>query len=235
MEILNGDKLRVDLYHGTSTLFLDSIIKNGLGGVNPVNEWNLVSLCIEVCELSEKHLKDTPLYLKSYISLKKMAEQSNAGSLNFQHGDTYLTPAQQTAINYAINKRYGSEMLTYTIDFLTELINRDIKYVIQELSKKYKQVFGLVKTNPSPILIKVKNVNISSLRNEHGNDPSDNLNFLNDAFVNFNDSFELMGQQTNFRLTTSVNTSALELHLINVQRLGFGNPQYNLYRIEIPE
>ena len=45
------NKISVDLYHGTSTLFLDSIIENGLGGVNPVTEWNLIELCKEVYKL----------------------------------------------------------------------------------------------------------------------------------------------------------------------------------------
>lgn len=40
--------LNIHLYHGTSTLFLDSILKHGLAGVNPVKEWELVELCNEV-------------------------------------------------------------------------------------------------------------------------------------------------------------------------------------------
>ena len=32
------NELTVDLFHGTSTIFLNSIIRNGLGGINPVED-----------------------------------------------------------------------------------------------------------------------------------------------------------------------------------------------------
>jgi hypothetical protein len=40
----SDDKLNFDLYHLTSTLFLDSIVQNGLGAINPVREWNILDL-----------------------------------------------------------------------------------------------------------------------------------------------------------------------------------------------
>src|ERR1044071_6013102 len=94
LSMINDENhLTIDLFHGTSTLFMDSIIQNGLGGINPVIEWKLLELSKEVYELSEQHLQETKLFKVSSTSFKKMTEQSNGGSFNFQHGDTYLSPS----------------------------------------------------------------------------------------------------------------------------------------------
>ena len=162
------NNLTVDLYHGTSTLFLDSIVSNGLGGINPVKDWNLLELSKEVYDLSVEHLQGTQLFQVSSLAFKLMTEQKNSGSFNFQHGDTYLSASKITAANYAISKRYGSEILTYTIDFLKELLTLNIPYVKQELYRKYSGVFELIEANPFPLLIQLSNVNTSSLLNEHG-------------------------------------------------------------------
>jgi hypothetical protein len=125
------NRLTIDLYHWTSSLFLDTIVQNGLGAINPVMEWNLLELSKEVYKLSEEFLKETTYFMISSDSFKRMAEQKPSTGFNFQHGDTYLSASRYTAANYAINKRYGSEILTYTIDFLQQLLKLDIPYVIQ--------------------------------------------------------------------------------------------------------
>lgn len=232
VKIINAEnQLTVDLFHGTSTLFLDSIIQNGLGGLNPVAEWKLLELCKEVYELSEQHLKETNLFQVSSFSFKKMAEQSNGGAFNFQHGDSYLSPSKQTAARYAINKEYGSELLTYTINFLKELLNKDIPYVKTDLFRKFPKIFGLIKAKPSPLLIQVKNVNASSLLNEHGEDPKYNLEQMQEMMNDRKELYDAVMQQTNFRLTAPVETSNLKFWLINVQKWNNLTPQYNLYQI----
>lgn len=235
MQILSKkNELIIDLFHGTSTLFLDSIVSNGLAGINPVLDWNILGLCKEVCELSNQHLKETELYQRSFVSLKRMAEQTAAETFNFQHGDTYVSPSQQTAVQYAISKKFGSEILTYTIDFLQELIRKEIPYVTQELYKKYLRIYGLIESNPSPVLVKIKNVHVSALLSEGGQDPAENLNELNEAFINFNDRYELFVRQSNFRLISPIPIDHLELYLINVQKYSQLDPKYNFYKFEIP-
>ena len=230
--ITTESKLTINLYHGTSTLFLDSIVHNGLGAVNPVNEWKLLELSKEVYALSEQYLKETKLFQVSSYSYKSMTEQTNSGSFNFQHGDTYLSPSKQTAARYAINKRYGSEMLTYTIDFLKELLSLDIKYVKSDLFRKYPKVFGLIEANPSPLLIQVSNVKISSLLSEHGADPQANLDEVEQHINESPDFFDTIMQQTNFRLISPMQVDDLKLWLINVQKWHNLSPQYNLYEIK---
>lgn len=83
--------LELSLYHGTSTIFLDGIIKYGLGGMNPISEWKVLELAKEINPLvqqhfTEQHKMDTDVF-------QRMVDQS-CGYMNFQHGDAYLTPSQ---------------------------------------------------------------------------------------------------------------------------------------------
>lgn len=227
------NQLTVDLFHGTSTLFLNSIIQYGLGGINPISKWKVLELSKEVYNLSEQHLKETNLFKLSSIPFKKMVEQSSSGTFNFQHGETYLSPSKTTAARYAINKEYGSELLTYTIDFLKELLNNDIQYVKNDLCISYSKIFGLINARPSPIIIQAKNVKATSLLNEHGNDPKPNFDEMkNEIMTGGNENFDLTMQQTNFRLIAPIETCNLKFWLINVKKYCNLSPQYNLYEIK---
>lgn len=223
--------LPVDLYHGTSTLFLDSIIQNGLGGVNPVIEWNILELSEEVYRLSEKHLKETDLYRISSVAFKQMTEQSINGKINYQHGDTYLTPSKRTAARYAIHKQYGSELLTYTIIFMKELKNLKISSINEALLCKNPKVFKLMEASPSPILIQVKNVQKSCLLSENGESPENNINQINEVMQKNRNYFDELLVQCNFRLKSPVQPTDLRFWLINVQISDFLIPKFNLYEI----
>lgn len=223
--------LPVDLYHGTSTLFLDSIIASGLGAVNPIKEWNVLELSKEVYDLSVIHLQETGLFQVSSSSFKFMTEQKNSGSFNFQHGSTYLSPSKQTAAHYAIRKRYGSEILTYTIEFLKELLCMDISYVKKDLYMKYPEIFGFIECCPSPLLVQVSNVNKWSLLDEYGSDPQQNINQIEELAIEDSSLIDTYLQQCNFRLTSPVTVENLKFWLINVQEWNPQFPKYNLYQI----
>jgi len=50
------DELPIPLYHGTSSLFLESIISLGLGGCNPIAEWKVLEFAQVIYPLVEEHL-----------------------------------------------------------------------------------------------------------------------------------------------------------------------------------
>lgn len=232
MDLVNEqNELSIDLFHGTSTLFMDDIIAHGLGGFNPVREWGLLELSKEVFAQSELHLRETEIYLVKSNSFRLMTEQVSGGSFNWQHGETYVSPSKQTGINYAINKRYGSELLTYTIDFLQALIEKKVKYVTTDLFRKYKKIFGLIEANPSPLLVQISNVPLSVLRSEHGEAPDYNLEQMEQVLSTNLEAYQAYLQQTNFRLVKPISMDKLKLWFINVQEWRPYNPQYNLYHI----
>ncbi len=155
MKVINSKgELVIDLYHGTSSIFLDSIISNGLGGIDPIAEWDILELSKEVYTLSEQYLQETDLFRNASDLLNNMVEQYSGGS-NFQHGNTYLSPSRFTAVNYSASAEYGSELLSYTMRFLKKLNDRNIPN-LKELRKKYKNIFDLINVRPAPILVEVK-------------------------------------------------------------------------------
>lgn len=236
MEMTNSkDKLIFDLYHGTSSLFLEDIIDEGLGGKNPVKDWDLVKLSKEVYDLSEKYISDSKAFKVSGWAFKKMTKQSNAIGMrfNYQHGDTYLSPNQDTAAKYAIHKKFGSEILTYILKFLDLLTELDLQEVNRDLYHKCPEIFKLIEVRPAPILFKVKNVNVNTLLNENGEDPGERIKVLNELWDEDKDLFKTIGQQANFRLTEPVFLGDIEIFLINQKNSDPYFPKYELYRIDI--
>jgi hypothetical protein len=239
-KITKDGKLTIPLFHGTSTIFLESIIENGLGGRNPIKDLNLFELANEVYTLSEKYLKDTELYEVSYGSFELMIKQNTgtALSMNFQHGDTYVTPSQKTAVRYVMGDKetrpehkqqeYGSEFLTYTLWFMMEIIKKNISEVEDNLIKRFPKVYNLLKSTPSPIIVEMKEIPIDHLLSEDGKDPDKTLKQIQSFFDK--DMPELC-QQSNFRLKQPVPTSELKFWMINDQQYVKETDTFKLFRI----
>ena len=231
MPVETTPHLAFPLYHGTSTLFLDGIVSFGLGGINPIQEYLVLEAATKVRELAEKNLVDWLPYQNRKWSFTNMLEQSTGG-WNWQHGDTYLSPAIDTAVRYAIDKRYGSELLTYTLDFIQELIRREVSEVTTGLFQKYPDLFGWLDACPSPLLVVAKDTPIDSLITEGGEAPEAQLNQLQALLSDGSAMFQVDSQQANFRLTTPLPTAQLEFYLINIQEWRPHDSRFNLYRID---
>lgn len=220
--------LQLSLYHGTSTIFLDGIIKYGLGGMNPISGWKVLELAKEINPLVQQHF--TEQYALKAATFQKMVDQS-CGNWNFQHGDTYLTPSQKTAIRYAVTEKYGSELLTYTLFFLDELVRINAPGVCDDLYQRYRTAFNTLDINPAPLLIKLGAAPIRSLASEHGGDATEVLKRMEVTASEDPDIFEVLHQQDNFRLCSPVPLSDLEVFLINVTRFNAYEPEYTLYPV----
>jgi len=131
--------LPIPLFHGTSSLFLDDIIRLGLGGLNPVIEWRILEFAQTIFPLVEQHLSQEERLIVKVGEFKLMVEQRSV-AMNFQHGDTYLSPSSATAVRYAVNKRVSSELLSYTLDFLQELLRRKVSGLAKDLYRRYPRI-----------------------------------------------------------------------------------------------
>jgi hypothetical protein len=164
------DLCPVPLYHGTSTLFLSQIIEFGLGGKNPIAEWRVLELANRIWPLVQKHLAHEDDWMVGAQSFGWMCEQK-AARMNFQHGQAYVSSSLFTATNYSIHNRYGSELLTYTLRFLKELVRRKIVDDRGDVSVEFSETFALLRASFAPMLVEVRDVGISSLLDELGNHP----------------------------------------------------------------
>jgi hypothetical protein len=227
------DSLPLPLYHGTSTLFLDGITKSGLGGSNPIADWRILDFAKVLQPLVDQHFSRDEGWMVKAQSFGFMVEQKSA-HFNFQHGDTYLSPALETAARYAVDKRYGSELLTYSLEFLQELINRKAPGVVDKLYQQYPQIFGFLDISCAPLLVRARRVPIGALMDEHGRDPSHNLQRIKQISDDESRTSEILLQQTNFRLSRSVPVSELTFWLINVKRWHRFQSEYSLHLLLVP-
>ena len=172
MEIIKAGKLQVPLYHGTSTLFIESIVKNGLGAVAPFTDWGMLSFAEDVYRLAEEHLKHTSLWSVESSLFKAMIVQYS-GNMDFRHDKTYLTASLMKACGYAEND-YGSELVTRVVVFLKRLLDYEQERHIGEKSKAFQYdiqkkhpkhiAWKLLKARYCPVIIKVLNIAVDDLR-----------------------------------------------------------------------
>lgn len=234
METHEG-RLPIRLYHGTSTIFLDGITQSGLGGRNPLSEWKILEFAKLIYPLVREHFSKEPSWMAKAQSFGFMVEQKSA-AMNFQHGDTYLSPSSATAVRYAVNKKFGSELLSYTLDFLDELLRRKVSGVRDELYQEYSHIYDLLNISCVPLLISVDGVSTNHLSAENGGDAAQ---ALTDVFTTLRDNnkrdAEILLQQTNFRLRQPVPASKLKIWMINVTRWSPHFPDYSLHMLSVPD
>ena len=225
--------LPLSLYHGTSTIFLEGIIASGLGGRNPIREWKVLEAASEIQPLVREHLASDPDWMAKAHTYDSLVAQRSAG-WNFQHGDSYLTPSPGTAIRYAANDRYGSEILSCTLDLLQELLRRKAPGVADGLIRKFPLLFDLVDISCAPVLVRVSAVNADELAAEDGGDPGPVLNFILSTLQDHPESADVLLQQSNFRLRRAVPLSRLALWLVVVSKWHPFQPKHSLHRLAIP-
>lgn len=166
----------VTLYHGTSTLFLDSIKENGLGAVNPVEKFRLHELLVFLANECERRTPNDPGFNQIKYTTYAMLNQDplyrhpndeKQRLLNFRHGATYLAAMEKGAVLYACQNRLGSELLSTCASLVSVLLtNKEPVNVPVELNGIDLQ--SVLNTEHLPILVEAQNVPLSSLNTEHG-------------------------------------------------------------------
>ncbi|MEA4840783.1 MAG: hypothetical protein VB110_07245 [Bacteroidales bacterium] len=208
-------------YHGTSELFLSSIISTGLGGINPNLEYGLLDILRHLYSISEDNLLDNEKYLKIRTTTKAMVNQSllsypntpGAEKLNFEHGYTYVSCIKDIAISYAVNKEYGSEILTRIIH-LYRLIKdfRHNFYVPKELDSI--DIDRISKQKTKPVLICLHDIKSNELLTEFGG-PSE---YIIDRIFNLSVDYDKawLVQNCNFRLASPIEEGRLKYYKIKI-------------------
>ena len=225
--------LEFPLYHGTSTLFLESIAQHGLGGWDPIKEWRVLECLRKVLPIAERHAGRSEIILSHIGNARSMAEQVNAG-LNFQHGSVYLSPSKETAVRYACGKKKGSELISRTVLLIEELVRLNVEDVVKGLFHEFPEVFYLQDIDAAPVLICIPQLDPDMLLSERGESPADNLANIRHNQVSIPDNWEQVSQQLNFRLTQPVPVDELSVSLIAVRKWKQYEIDYGLIPIDLP-
>lgn len=168
MPLIENDTFTRPLYHGTTSLFIDSIMENGLGEMNPLVELGAYDTFQELFELGEKSLKKDDFWNKSRKKLLPFVHQEYlGGNLNFRHGESYLTLIRECAVQYAEQCCVGGcEYLNYLHTLIRMLSYKNVVGVESVVSP---QLIEILTTEHKPVLITLNNVPISSVETETGN------------------------------------------------------------------
>lgn len=223
----------VTLYHGTSSIFLPSILKNGLGGINAVKEWGILELAREIFPYVEENFKDD----YRFYTFKKMVNQEIlSNGQNFQHGDVYLSASQTVAVKYTADRELGSELLTRTLEFLQMLIDLDCKTVISDLYKKYKPLYNFLRVHAAPLLVEIQNLDYEDLLNEDGSIVDlKTKEYIEKIALDYPERTYNRDEmlQLNFRLKKVVKKENLKISLIGVKKIGNFELDYDLYPLNV--
>lgn len=209
-------KLTVPLFHGTSTVFHESILESGLGGRSVVEELG-VRAAAQALLGHEDALTKFPEWPMEKYFLLKMAQDppsqipANATyGFNFRYGGAYLTPSRQSAINYALYNKEGSEAIRGILKVLDVLVKRLPQVASQAV---FSNILRFARLPREPMLIEAHEVDVLSLRAEQGGDNAPVLADI-EAALEDPDIYEVMTSQSNFELIRPIPASQLHFYRI---------------------
>lgn len=225
-------------YHGTSTIFIDSIKKTGLGTINPNIEWKTLEVLRFLHIEAENLIPNNDYYKNNRLSIMAMANQQNVelvmpngvNKMNyFQHKNIYIALSIARAITHATIFKFGSEILDTSINLYKE---------IKKVNKAFKipaeiniiNIEHLSQCQPNPIIIEVSNVDDNDLLKEDGKTAKEALDILRilEPSLTEKQRFEFF-QHCNFELLKPVSTKNLKFYKLETSGiLGSSKFEYKL-------
>ncbi|WP_298152221.1 hypothetical protein [Flavobacterium sp.] len=190
-------------YHCTSDIFLDSILENGLGKINPNFDLKLLDLLNFVFEIAKIEMNDetfeslafsTELMINQEI---KYVDKSIYGVdvLNFKHDGVFLSLGDRAAITHSHHTKYGSEILTRVMLIVNQLRQKGVRVCIPaELNQI--DVESLLLHKPKPIFIKVLAVDDKYLYNQHDRPLAGTMRFIEEKLKTTSDKVKFAFNNT---------------------------------------
>ena len=220
-----NERMPVPLYHGTSKLFLPSIQTNGLGAKDPNATFQSREMLYELADARAWNWYEDP----DLLTIRYIVDQRvTSGGFNFRHGSTYLSPSKTTAVRYALNNRFGSELLSTTFCIFEKLKAYDLRRA-HEIIEKYPELHRLHKMPYQPLLVEASDIPIRNLRSEDGEDPSHTLSMLR---KNADGLYELIWEQLNFELTAPHSAVSLKYYCIEHRNTDPIFPEWSLKAVQ---
>jgi len=230
-------------YHGTSDIFLDSIIEFGLGGINPNLKYKNLELLQFLFNECEKNKISKREYLIGRENIVGMVNQTTVEFImpngktvltNYMHDKPYVGITRERALIYACDNKYGSEILEYCIMLFKFLKEENIEF---ELPKELN-LFGIEKyidKEHKPILIELNGIKDSELETEFG---KSGPKFLSDLRKDFNTlspkELDFKMAYSNFKLLKPIFTDRMKIYEIEFEgKIRRSDFEFTLSRIKI--
>jgi hypothetical protein len=189
--VVQNGQLTVPLYHGTNSVWYESIRAHGLGGRNVIGEFRVIELLAELLAIS--HAAGIPRE-NYHVSAEVIAAQKVVpNGWNFRHGSTYLCASAMKAAGYATDKRCGSEAIEYCF-ILYDSIRASRPDLLESVMPKMEPLLSLAEKSGVPLVLEVRSIPVTILRDEHGGDVSGELNVLSELVTWHADDMPSFGQ-----------------------------------------
>lgn len=208
-------------YHGTSTIFLESIRENGLGTINPNIDFNNLKVLAYLKDKCEEALVDNEDYKKIRATTIAMANQTflpirdsngEIHIMNYQHDGIYVSMSRIRAATYVVTNKYGSEILCRCIELIKLLKNNKIEFKIPNEINQFhiEQYIGFV---AKPIIVEVKNISDNDLLLENGGPADDQIKFIKSKLPSMREEFKFVFLQAcNFRISKPISPDNLNFY-----------------------
>lgn len=211
MELVKEGKLTFPLFHGTSSLFVDSIFDSGLGGDNPIRQLEVLPFLRNLYEICQQTLCGDPEWLSRRWLVEQMITQRNPA---LRHGNSFLSPSRDTAVRYALSNPFGSEIISTALKFYNLLIEREPDRKVDPRLIGFP-VVAVFNRAPEPVLVKASRVDISCLQGEQGQSAQQVITGLANMLSGVGtELFAVVSQQSNFRLIKPIDVRQLRLYYI---------------------
>jgi hypothetical protein len=211
-------------YHGTSNIFVDSILRKGLGGINPNYEFKHLALLEFFYSIAELQLLKDSEYLKIRTTTKAMVfqlsfsntnERGETDILHYKHNRIHVSLSKIRAITYACINQYGSEILQRCITIYKLLLNNNVKFTIPNQINK-SRIDLLINSETYPVLIEVENIEKQNLQKEGGTYALEVLELVeNNIDIWTTHEKEYYCQYFNFELLNPIENAKLKVYRIN--------------------
>lgn len=202
--INNSEKIDFPLFHGTSSIFIDSIKNFGLGGQDIAEKYQVKKKFEELINFFKNTDFNSLWWEREGFICEKMIEGSVSNSgFNFRYGGIYLTPSIETARSYANSNKYGSELLSYCIAAYKELEKINHK-IATEIIPTTDSLHNLMKLNGSPVVLKVTEIPKENLATEQGTS-------IDTQLIKMKNSPPIFWQQFNFECNSAIPWSNIEV------------------------
>tara|TARA_R110002096_G_scaffold236590_3_gene427356 strand:- start:214 stop:912 length:699 start_codon:yes stop_codon:yes gene_type:complete len=200
-------------FHGTSTIFLESIKKHGLGAINPNIEYknlDVLKYLFDQCEIHifrnsrYQKLRDTTWAMVHQGVNKLEDEFGNSTSFHYRHDGIFVSLSRIRAAIYSVPNKYGSEVLERCIQ-LYQLLHEDgieIEIPSEIDLFNFRQYINV---ETKPIMIEISGVLDEDLEKEDGKTAKEALDLLRGEIPKMSkkEKFEFL-QYCNFKLLKPV-------------------------------
>lgn len=221
--------LTLPLYHGTSSFFVPSILRHGLGGAVPFDPRALQQAIVRLLPIAREH-GDQSLQA-CLFQFEWMGENAvTDGGASFRYGHTYLSASRWKAAMYSRNP-YGSELVTSLIRLVDILCQ--VGTTLPPLPPSVVDTLDRLRAGPhEPVLVQADGVAASCLRNEDGGSIQQALRLLWDIANGRDDPTDEILQVANFECICSIPADRLRFYRVRVDRDDEWCPEFSFEPVE---